>query len=104
MDLFKMLGQFKDMQARLQATQAELEQRSFTALAGGGAVTAEVNGKLQLRAIRLDPGVVDPTDIAGLEDLILVAVNDAQRKAAEAMQLELGKLTGGMDLPFKLPF
>jgi DNA-binding protein YbaB len=48
--------------------------------------------------------VVDPTDIAGLEDLILVAVNDAQRKAAEAMQLELGKLTGGMDLPFKLPF
>ncbi|MEN9818759.1 MAG: hypothetical protein RLZ32_2639 [Gemmatimonadota bacterium] len=104
MDLFKMLGQFKDMQARLQATQAELEQRSFTALAGGGAVTAEVNGKLQLRALRLDPGVVDPTDIAGLEDLILVAVNDAQRKAAEAMQLELGKLTGGMDLPFKLPF
>ena len=104
MDLFKMLGQFKDMQARLQATQAELEQRSFTALAGGGAVTAEVNCKLQLRALRLDPGVVDPTDIAGLEDLILVAVNDAQRKAAEAMQLELGKLTGGMDLPFKLPF
>jgi hypothetical protein len=104
MDLFKMLGQFKDMQARLQATQAELEQRSFTALAGGGAVTAEVNGKLQLRSLRLDPGVVDPTDIAGLEDLILVAVNDAQRKAAEAMQLELGKLTGGMDLPFKLPF
>jgi DNA-binding YbaB/EbfC family protein len=104
MDLFKMLGQFKDMQARLQATQAELEQRSFTALAGGGAVTAEVNGKLQLRALRLDPAVVDPADIAGLEDLILVAVNDAQRKAAEAMQLELGKLTGGMDLPFKLPF
>jgi DNA-binding YbaB/EbfC family protein len=104
MDLFKMLGQFKDMQARLQATQAELEQRSFTALAGGGAVTAEVNGKLQLRSLRLDPGVVDPADIAGLEDLILVAVNDAQRKAAEAMQLELGKLTGGMDLPFKLPF
>ena len=104
MDLFKMLGQFKDMQARLQATQAELEQRSFTALAGGGAVAAEVNGKLQLRSLRLDPGVVDPTDIAGLEDLILVAVNDAQRKAAEAMQLELGKLTGGMDLPFKLPF
>ena len=104
MDLFKMLGQFKDMQARLQATQAELEQRSFTALSGGGAVTAEVNGKLQLRSLRLDPGVVDPADIAGLEDLILVAVNDAQRKAAEAMQLELGKLTGGMDLPFKLPF
>jgi DNA-binding YbaB/EbfC family protein len=104
MDLFKMLGQFKDMQARLQATQAELEQRSFTALAGGGAVMAEVNGKLQLRSLRLDPGVVDPADIAGLEDLILVAVNDAQRKAAEAMQLELGKLTGGMDLPFKLPF
>jgi len=104
MDLFKMLGQFKDMQARLQAAQAELEQRTFTALAGGGAVTAVVNGKLQLQQLRLDPAVVDPADTAGLEDLILVAVGDAQRKAAEAMQLELGKLTGGLDLPFKLPF
>jgi DNA-binding YbaB/EbfC family protein len=104
MDLFKMLGQLKDMQARFQAVQGELEQRTFTALAGGGAVTAVVNGKLQLQQLRLDPSVVDPADTAGLEDLILLAVGDAQRKAAEAMQLELGKLTGGIDLPFKLPF
>ncbi len=98
-----MLGQFKDMQGRMQAMQDEMAQRTFTALAGGGMVTADVDGKMQLRRIRLDPSIVDPQDIEMIEDLIVVAVAEAQKKAADAMQMELQKVTGGFDLPFKLP-
>lgn len=99
-----MLGQFKDMQARMQAMQDEMSQRTFTALAGGGMVTADVDGKMQLKRIKLDPTVVNPADLEMLEDLIVVAVAEAQKKAADAMQMELQKVTGGIDLPFKLPF
>lgn len=102
MDLFKMMGQFKDMQSRMQTMQDEMSQRTFSALAGGGMVAADVDGKMQLKRIKLDPTVVN--DIEMLEDLIVVAVAEAQKKAAEAMQMELGKVTGGIDLPFKLPF
>jgi nucleoid-associated protein EbfC len=102
MDIFKMLGQFKDMQARMQAMQEEMAQRTFTALAGGGMVTADVDGKMQLKRIAIEPSIMNDKDM--VEDLIVVAVAEAQKKAAEAMQMELQKVTGGMDLPFKLPF
>lgn len=104
MDLFKLMGQFKDMQGRMQQMQEELSQRTYSALAGGGAVAVEVNGKMQLTRITLDPAFVSTADVQGLEDLILVATNEAQRKAADAMQLELQKVTGGLNLPFPLPF
>jgi DNA-binding YbaB/EbfC family protein len=104
MDLFKMLGQFKDIQGRMQTMQEEMSQRTFSALSGGGMVTADVDGKMQLKRIKLDPTVVNPGDIEMLEDLIVVAVAEAQKKAADAMQMELQKVTGGIDLPFKLPF
>ncbi len=104
MDLFKMMGQVKDMQARMQSMQDEMGNRTFSALAGGGMVVAEVDGKMQLKRIKLDPSVVNANDVEMLEDLIVVAVAEAQKKAAEAMQMELQKVTGGIDLPFKLPF
>ncbi|HEY0930600.1 MAG TPA: YbaB/EbfC family nucleoid-associated protein [Gemmatimonas sp.] len=104
MDLFKMLGQFKDIQSRMQTMQDEMSQRTFSALAGGGMVSADVDGKMQLKRIKLDPSIVNPGDIEMLEDLIVVAVAEAQKKAADAMQMELQKVTGGVDLPFKLPF
>lgn len=104
MDLFKMMGQVKDMQARMQSMQEEMGNRTFSALAGGGMVVAEVDGKMQLKRIKLDPSVVNANDVEMLEDLIVVAVAEAQKKAAEAMQMELQKVTGGIDLPFKLPF
>ncbi|MEN9510148.1 MAG: hypothetical protein RLZZ621_2711 [Gemmatimonadota bacterium] len=104
MDLFKMMGQFKDMQARMQQMQESLANQTFSALAGGGAVTVDVDGKMQLRRIKIDPAVVNAADVEGLEDLILVATNEAQRKAADAMQMELQKITGGLNLPFQLPF
>ncbi|MCA2982254.1 MAG: YbaB/EbfC family nucleoid-associated protein [Gemmatimonas sp.] len=102
MDIFKMLGQFKDMQARMQTMQDEMAQRTFSALAGGGMVTADVDGKMQLKRIQIDPAIMADKDM--VEDLIVVAVAEAQKKAADAMQMELQKVTGGIDLPFKLPF
>jgi DNA-binding YbaB/EbfC family protein len=104
MDLFKMMGQFKDMQARMQSMQEEMGNRTFSALAGGGLVAADVDGKMQLKRLTIDPSVVNGGDREMLEDLIVVAVAEAQKKAAEAMQMELSKVTGGIELPFKLPF
>ena len=103
-DLFKMLEQFKQMQGRLQTAQEDLARRSFTASAGGGMVTVECDGKLTVKRVKLDRSVVNPDDIEMLEELIVAATAEAQRKAAEVMQEELGKVTGGIDLPFKLPF
>jgi DNA-binding protein YbaB len=57
-----------------------------------------------VRSIKIDPSVVNPADVEMLEDLVLVAVTEAQKKAQDAAQREMGKLTGGLPLPFKLPF
>jgi len=67
-------------------------------------VTAEVSGTGQIKKIKLEPGVVNPADVEMLEDLVVVAISDAQQKAQKLAQDEMGKLTGGMSLPFKLPF
>ncbi len=102
-DFLKMFEQLRSMQSGLQAAQEELGRLTFTASAGGGMVTVECDGKMQLKSIRIDPSVVNPADVEMLEDLIIVAAADAQKKAAEAAQRELGKVTGGLDLPFRIP-
>lgn len=103
-DFMKILQQAQEMQGRLQQVQNELQNKTVTATAGGGMVTVEADGKGQLRAVKIDRSVVNPDDVEMLEDLIVVAVGEAQKKAAELAQEEMGKLTGGMGLPFKLPF
>ncbi|HEU4629491.1 MAG TPA: YbaB/EbfC family nucleoid-associated protein [Gemmatimonadaceae bacterium] len=103
-DIMKILQQAQQMQGRLQEIQDELSQKTVAGSAGGGMVTAEADGKGQIRRIKIDATVVDPSDVEMLEDLVLVAVSDAQKKAAALAQEEMGKLTGGLDLPFKLPF
>ncbi len=81
-DIMKILQQAQEMQGRLQQIQEELQQKTVTAAAGGGMVTVEADGKGQIRKIKIDPSVVDPSDVSMLEDLIAVAVRDAQAKAA----------------------
>ena len=103
-DIMKILQQAQQMQGRLQQIQDDLQQKTVSAAAGGGMVTVEADGKGQVRKIKIDPSVVDRSDVEMLEDLVLVAVSEAQKKAAELAQSEMGKLTGGMGLPFKLPF
>jgi DNA-binding YbaB/EbfC family protein len=104
MDMMKIMQQAQQMQGRLQQMQEELEQKTVSAAAGGGMVTVEADGKGQVRQIKIDPSLVGGGDVEMLEDLVLVAVREAQKKAAELAQSEMGKLTGGMNLPFKLPF
>lgn len=71
-------------------------------------VSVEADGKGNVKKVKIDPAAVNPADVEMLEDLIVVAVTEAQKRAAEkakdATQAEMGKLTGGMNLPFKLPF
>lgn len=103
-DLTKILQQAQQMQGRLQQIQDELGNRTVTGVSGGGMVSVTADGKGQVRTVKLDPSVVNPSDIEMLEDLIAVAVADAQKKAADLAQEEMRKLTGGLPLPFKLPF
>lgn len=103
-DIMKILQQAQEMQGRMQKLQEELQAMTLTGTAGGGMVTAEVNGKGTLKRIKLDASVVNPADTEMLEDLITVAVAEAQRKAEERQQEQMGALAGGLNLPFKLPF
>ncbi len=103
-DFMKLMQQAQQVQGRLQQMQEALERLSVTGTAGGGMVTVEADGKGTVRKVKLDPSVVNPSDVEMLEDLIVVAVADAQKKAAEVQQAEMGRVTGGLDLPFQLPF
>jgi DNA-binding YbaB/EbfC family protein len=102
-DIMKLLQQAQDMQGQLKKIQDDLENLTVTGSAAGGMVTAEVNGQGLFKRVKLDPSMVNSNDVAMLEDLIAVAVSDAQRKAAEKAQEQTSKLAGGMNLPFKLP-
>jgi DNA-binding YbaB/EbfC family protein len=103
-DIMKLMQQAQQIQSRLQQLQDELANKTVTAASGGGMVTVTADGKGQVRSIKIDPTIVDPKDVEMLEDLILVAVGEAQRKAADLAQEEMKGLTGGMPLPFKMPF
>jgi DNA-binding YbaB/EbfC family protein len=103
-DFTKILQQAQEMQGRFQKIQEELQRVTVSGSAGGGMVTVEANGQGTVQRVKIDPSVVNPADVEMLEDLVLVAVTEAQKKAQAQAQQELGKLTGGLPLPFKLPF
>ena len=103
-DFMKLMQQAQQMQSRLQEIQDELEKRTVSATSGGGMVTVNADGKGQVTSVKIDPAVVNASDVEMLEDLVMVAVREAQKKAADLARDEMGKLTGGLDLPFKLPF
>ena len=103
MDLKNLLSQAQQMQQRAQEVEAALLKLTITGSAGGGMVTVDVDGKGNVKKVRLESAVVNPADIEMLEDLITVATADAQKKAAEAAQREMRSLMGGLNLPFQLP-
>src|SRR6516162_978977 len=96
MNLQNMMKQAQQMQERLQKQMAEMR---IEATAGGGMVTVVVNGAKQLQSIKIDPEVVSKDDVEMLQDLILAAINDAQRKADEAMAETMGGMMGGLKIP-----
>ncbi|HPQ70480.1 MAG TPA: YbaB/EbfC family nucleoid-associated protein [bacterium] len=95
-NLMKMAQQAQKQMAKLQE---ELAEKTIEAGAGGGMVTATVNGKQELISIRIEKDVVDPEDVEMLQDLIVAAVNEALRKAQEMISGEMSKITGGMNIP-----
>ena len=103
-DFTKILEQAQQMQSRLENVQEELAGMSVSGSAGGGMVTVEADGKGQITKVRVDPSIVNASDVEMLEDLLLVALRDAQQKSADLAKQEMSKLTGGLALPFKLPF
>ena len=94
-----LVQQAKVMQERLASLQQEVGARSVEASAGGGMVKAQVNGKLEVLRVTIDPQVIDAKDREMLEDLVVAAVNAAIKKAQEMMSEEMSKLTGGLKIP-----
>ena len=94
-DMQKQLKQLQAMQAEMEQTQAELEQKEVTTTAGGGAIEVTVNGKKEITKLTIDRDVVDPDDVEMLQDLVIAAVNEAMRQIAELEESEMNKITGG---------
>ena len=95
-----MMKQIQEMQAQLEAKQAEIEATDFTASAGGGAVEVTVSGAHEIKNIKMQPDVVDPEDIEMLSDLIMAAANEAMGKAEDAMEQAMNAAKCGLNLPF----
>ncbi|MDY6832631.1 MAG: YbaB/EbfC family nucleoid-associated protein [Thermodesulfobacteriota bacterium] len=94
-----MLKQAQKLQAQMMKLQEDLAEKTVEATAGGGMVKATANGRQQITALVIEKEVVDPADVEMLQDLVLAAINDALTKSQEMMNSEMGKLTGGFNIP-----
>ncbi|HTH15829.1 MAG TPA: YbaB/EbfC family nucleoid-associated protein [Magnetospirillum sp.] len=105
-NLGNLMKQAQQMQSKMAEMQAKLGELEVTGASGGGMLKVTLNGKFELKGIKIDPSLVTPDDVEVLEDLIVAAFNDAKVKAETAMQDEMSKITGGLNLPagMKLPF
>lgn len=91
-----LMKQAQRMQRQMEETQKALEEKEYTAKAGGGAVEVTISGKKEITKVKLSPEVVDPDDIEMLEDLIVAATNEALRQCEEDSQSSMAKVTGGL--------
>jgi len=96
MNIQQMMKQAQQMQERLQK---QMQEMVVEATAGGGMVTVVMNGAKQVQKLTIDPEVVSKDDVEMLQDLIVAAINDAQRKADEAMATQMGGMMGGLKIP-----
>ena len=105
-NLGQIMKQVQDMQTRMVEMQEKLVEVEVTGQSGGGMVKATLNGKGAVKAVKIDPSLVNPAETEVLEDLVVAAINDAKAKVDERLQGEMSKFTGGLPLPpgFKLPF
>jgi len=105
-NLGNLMKQAQQMQAKMGEMQAKMAELEVTGASGGGMLQVTLNGKYELKGLKIDKSLVDPEDVEVLEDLIIAAFNDAKNKAEAAMQDEMSKITGGLNLPpgMKLPF
>ena len=102
-DFSQLLQLGQQMQGRLSQMQTELAERIVTGSAGGGMVAVTADGRGRIRSLQIDPAAVADSDVEMLEDLVVAAIADAQRRAEDMYREELRKATGGMPLPFQFP-
>lgn len=96
---FNPMQQVKALQEKMARMQEELSNKRVESSAGGGMVTVVANGRQELVSVRIDPQVVDPSDVEMLQDLVVAAVNDALRRSQEMASGEMAKLAGGLNIP-----
>jgi hypothetical protein len=106
MNLGKMMKQAQELQSKMAEMQERLAEAEVEGSSGAGMVTAVLNGKNELKRLKIDPSLVDPADVEVLEDLIVAAVNDARTRVEQHVKEEMSKVTGGLNLPpgMNLPF
>lgn len=95
----KQMQQMQQMQRKMDELQSEINEMETTATSGGGAVTVTVSGAKEIKDIKIKPEAIDPEDVEMLQDLIIVAVNEALRQMEEISQNEMSKLTAGLGIP-----
>ena len=102
----QIMKQAQEMQAKMEAMQTKLAEYEDSGAAGGGMVRVTLNGKGEVRGVKIDPALVSSNDVEVLEDLIVAAFNDAKGRIEAHVNEEMSKLTGGLNLPpgMKLPF
>ena len=98
-DLMKMMKQAHEIQGRMQQLQEDLAALEVEGQSGAGLVKVTLNGKMEARAIKIDPSLIKPDEGEMLEDLILAAFQDAKGKAETAVQAKMQEITGGLQLP-----
>jgi DNA-binding YbaB/EbfC family protein len=94
-----MMKQAQQLQSKMMKLQEELAEKTVESSSGGGMVRVTANGRQQILSIQIEKEVVDPDDVEMLQDLIMAAINDALAKAQEMVSSEMGKLTGGFNIP-----
>ncbi|MDL1978408.1 MAG: YbaB/EbfC family nucleoid-associated protein [Desulfobacteria bacterium] len=94
-----MMKQAQKMQSKIFQIQEKMAEKTVEASVGGGMVTVVANGKQQVMSVKIDPEVVNRDDVEMLEDLVTAAVNDALKRAQEMVSEEIGKVTGGLNIP-----
>lgn len=94
-----LVKQAQAMQQKMARMQEELESQSYEASSGGGMVKAIVDGKQRLQSLTINPDAVDPEDVEMLQDLVVAAVNEAVKASQDQLKKEMGKMTGGMNIP-----
>jgi DNA-binding YbaB/EbfC family protein len=98
-DMGKLLKQAQQMQAKMAEMQQRLAEKTVEAAAGGGMVKVVMNGKHEIVTVRIEPDVVDPSDVEMLEDLIIAAINEARSQVDEMIKSEMSAITGGIPIP-----
>ena len=98
-DLMKMMKQAQELQSRMQKVQEELAALEIEGQSGAGAVRVTLNGKGEMRALRIEPSLMKPGEAEIVEDLVIAAFQDAKTKVEAAMQAKMQEITGGLPLP-----